>query len=487
MFGWLSRLFRNAALPIAIKWTLAIGALVTLVMATLGWFLITQQYSIHLREVEGFGKLLVEQLAHSASEPLLADDKFNLEGLVSRQTQSRNVVGAAVVGASGLREKSGAIPPQVPARQDDEPYTWFRSDDQGRRHPVITFVSPIIFKQVQAGVAMISLDREFIDRQQQRTIRIISYATISLIFIAAILSYLLGKRLSRPITALARAGSLGQPTPLLSQQGRHDEIGQVYAHFDRMSAGLLEKRKVEEALSRYVSPVVADKILANLSQPRLTNQEMDGSVLFCDIVGFTELSEDLPPDEVAALLNLYLGAIAQAAHYSRGFVDKFIGDSAMILFGIPEEDPEHAQQAIRCAWLIQGLVRHINQQRLHRGEDPIKLRIGINSGPVLAGNIGTPDRMEYTVVGDTVNLASRLCGIAPADGVMIGETTTSLPGVERMSALHRQKPIRVRGRRNLVTPAIVGTPSREIIPWLQRSVEQILNGPAQCTEDDSVS
>lgn len=97
MFNWLAKLLRKIPIPIAIKWTIYIGTLISLVMGVLGWFLITQQNNFHMREVRGFGEILVEQLANSASEPLLADDQFNLQGLVSRQTQNRNVVGAAIV------------------------------------------------------------------------------------------------------------------------------------------------------------------------------------------------------------------------------------------------------------------------------------------------------------------------------------------------------------------------------------------------------
>jgi adenylate cyclase len=291
------------------------------------------------------------------------------------------------------------------------------------------------------------------------------------------LSYILSKRLSRPITILAQAGKDAEPGALVSSldMARQDEIGQVYAHFDRMTVGILEKRQVEQALSRYVSPSVAEKILSNLSQPRLANQEMEGSVLFCDIVGFTQLSEDLPADEVASLLNLYLGAIAEAAHRCRGVVDKFIGDSAMILFGVPESDTEHGTQAIRCSWLIQAMVRSINKQRRQQGMEPIMLRIGINSGLMLAGNIGIPDRLEYTVVGDTVNLASRLCSAAPADGIMLSETTAGFPGVEEMVELHRQPALKIRGKRHMVNPSIVGTPSPEFGQWLMRTLSHILH------------
>ncbi len=481
MFNWLLQLFHKVPVPIAIKWTIYIGALITLVMGVLGWFLIAQQNSFHMREVRGFGEILVEQLAHSSSEPLLADDQFNLQGLVSRQTQNHNVVGAAIIPTDKPWVTSGNVPSVLPEELLDEPMIWSWRDGQNQRHPVITFFSPITFRDVVAGHALITLDREYLDRDQQRTIGVISYATFGMILIAALLSYALSKRLSRPITLLAQAGREAEPGALVSplDMDRQDEIGQVYAHFDRMTAGMLEKRQVEEALSRYVSPVVAEKILSNLSQPRLANQEMEGSVLFCDIVGFTQLSEDLPADEVADLLNLYLGAIADAAHRCRGVVDKFIGDSAMILFGVPESDNQHGMQAIRCAWLIQAMVRHINKQRRQQGKEPIMLRIGINSGQMLAGNIGIPDRLEYTVVGDTVNLASRLCGAAPADGIMLSDTTAAFPGVEAMVELHRQPALKIRGRRNLVNPSIVGTPSREFGQWLMRTMSHILQTKAE--------
>ena len=476
MLKRLHRYLYNAPLPIAIRWTIAIGTLISLVMVSLGWFLITQQNSLHMREVEGFGNVLVKQLAQSASEPLLAEDQFQLQGLLTRQTQNQDVIGAAIVTPEGLVEKSGPVPDFSGGRSFQFPYSWSWVDDDNSWHSVITFSSPITFRDVQAGQALITIDRGFLDRHQERIIRSITYATLGLILLAGFLAYMLSRRLSRPISLLARVGDQSNPVNLLTDRdgARRDEIGQVFAHFTRMSADLLEKHQVEEALSRYVSPIVAEKILANLSQPRLANQEIIGSVLFCDIVGFTELSEDLPPDEVAALLNLYLGAIAQAAQQCNGFVDKFIGDSAMILFGVPEESPDHAVRAIRCAWLIQALVHRINQLRKTKAEEPIKLRIAINSGPMLAGNIGIPDRLEYTVVGDTVNLASRLCCLAPADGIMLGETTAAQAEVHNMVELHQQPPIKVRGRRTLVTPAIVGNPNRAMHLWLYESMHHIL-------------
>lgn len=197
MFNWLVQLFHKAPVPITIKWTIYIGTLITMVMGVLGWFLITQQNSFHMREVKGFGEILVEQLAHSASEPLLADDQFNLQGLVSRQTQNHNVVGAAIAPSNKSWVVSGNVPKSIPDTEEKEPLIWSWRDNQMNRHPVITFFSPINFRDVVAGHAMITLDREFVDRDQQRTISIIGYATFGLILIAGILSYILSKRLGR--------------------------------------------------------------------------------------------------------------------------------------------------------------------------------------------------------------------------------------------------------------------------------------------------
>ncbi len=148
-----------------------------------------------------------------------------------------------------------------------------------------------------------------------------------------------------------------------------------------------------------------------------------GSVLFCDVVGFTELAESRDPGEVGALLNDYFGYLALAAESCGGTVDKFIGDAIMIVFGVPGEDPHHALHAMTCGMLIQQLTGRINGLRRARGLDAVMLRVGVSSGPMLAGNLGSTERMQYTVVGDTVNVAARLCSMAAPGGVLVTDAT----------------------------------------------------------------
>jgi adenylate cyclase len=132
------------------------------------------------------------------------------------------------------------------------------------------------------------------------------------------------------------------------------------------------------------------------------------SVLFSDIRGFTALSERYSPEEVMSLLNEYLPHVVQAAHTYGGTVNKFGGDSTLIVYGAPRPMQDSAQHAIQTALLMRTNLACFNDTLADRGFDPLKIGIGINTGEVLAGALGSEDRQEYTVIGDTVNLASRI-------------------------------------------------------------------------------
>ncbi|MEJ2509115.1 MAG: adenylate/guanylate cyclase domain-containing protein [Gammaproteobacteria bacterium] len=225
--------------------------------------------------------------------------------------------------------------------------------------------------------------------------------------------------------------------------------------FNTMAAGLLEKSQVENVFSRFVSTNVARQILENLDQIKLGGQHVRGSVLFADIVGFTSMSEQLSPDEVAKLLNEYFSYIALASQLYRGTIDKYMGDCAMVVFGVPDSDEEHAFNAVACAVMIQRLVDRLNAKRLRDGKFPIHFRIGVNSGTMLAGNMGSHERMQYTVVGDSVNLAARLYDAAGAGQIIITEEFYKDPDVQWRIIARRHKSIRLRGKSRPVTTFLV--------------------------------
>ena len=172
---------------------------------------------------------------------------------------------------------------------------------------------------------------------------------------------------------------------------------------------------------------------------------MEGSVLFADIKGFTQIAENIRPEDLIEMLNRFFSLITGACEINNGHVDKYMGDGVMLVFGAPEPDADHAFHAVCCALLIQKLVAHENILREQQGLFPVEFRIGVNTGRMLAGNMGSSERMEYTVVGDTVNLASRLCGITNGGEIVISRDMYMREDVKQRVLAGEYQSIRLRG------------------------------------------
>jgi adenylate cyclase len=184
-----------------------------------------------------------------------------------------------------------------------------------------------------------------------------------------------------------------------------------------------DKRFVKELFGRYISPQIAQEIVtrADAGDLHLGGEQRDVSVLFADIRNFTTISEQLSPEEVVQMLNTYLSVVADAVVQHDGIVNKFAGDNIMAVWNAPQSQPEHALLAVKAAWEAQQKLAEL-QQRDTRPL-PVQFGIGINTGVALAGNIGSAGRSEYTVIGDSVNTASRICSSTPGGQVWIGAET----------------------------------------------------------------
>lgn len=190
----------------------------------------------------------------------------------------------------------------------------------------------------------------------------------------------------------------------------------------------LERRRIQQAFSHYVSKEIAAEVLADA--PSLRGERRDVSILFSDLRGFTTLSETREPAEIATHLNEYFEVMTAAIFRHRGMVNDFVGDAVMGIFGAPLDDPEHARHAVAAAAeMVQGLET-LNAQWECDGKPTLQMGIGVHSGRVFAGNVGGRTRFKYTIVGDAVNLASRVEGINKELGttVLITEATLALVG-----------------------------------------------------------
>jgi adenylate cyclase len=197
----------------------------------------------------------------------------------------------------------------------------------------------------------------------------------------------------------------------------------------RLLKRIQQEERAKERLGRYHSPSVVDRILAlSDSSPGLEipAQEADVTVLFADMAGFTASSELLSPAQIMILLNHYFGRMTDVVFENEGTLDKYIGDCLMAVFGAPLPQPDHAQRAALTALRIRELVKGMGEKRT-TGQK-VEFRIGMSSGRVVAGDVGNPRRREWTVLGATVNLASRMEALAQAGQIVITEQTRSLLG-----------------------------------------------------------
>jgi adenylate cyclase len=169
-----------------------------------------------------------------------------------------------------------------------------------------------------------------------------------------------------------------------------------------------EKRRYRKTLQKYLSPQLVETVLGDLNWDSLRAEKRTLSVLFSDIRGFTSISEKLPPETVVATLNEHLNMMASVIFKHHGTLDKFVGDCVMAFWGAPLAQPNHAELAARAALeMIEGLVK-LNRKWQSEGRPTLHIGVGINSGEMLFGNIGSEQRMDFTVIGDNVNLGSRL-------------------------------------------------------------------------------
>jgi adenylate cyclase len=214
-------------------------------------------------------------------------------------------------------------------------------------------------------------------------------------------------------TALDRVagGNLDSGVPVVTR----DEFGLIAAGTNQMIEGLRERRRIKDIFGKLVSPQIASRLLG--LDAVHGGERLDAVVAFADIRGFTALSEDHPPEEVVALLNDHFTRLVKVVHGQGGLVDKFIGDAVMAVFGLDGEPDACAKAVIAALSMVEA-------------SRPLGIGVGVHAGPVVAGVVGSPERLEFTVIGDTVNTASRLQEATKETGtavVISGEVMRALP------------------------------------------------------------
>ncbi len=518
---WVVRLLQSlrrikpSHLPVASKLALSISVMLTVIMALLGAVIVHDQTKHFRNQITLQGTTMVQTLSKAMGEQITlaqipatkpgsapvaidkADPLLTLKVMTTQINTSQGILGAAVYSADGkILTREGNFP-----FQRDAPYAnqekrfldnqlhileWRWESTKTGELNAVTFISPIELQNTVVGHLLITFNYE----KLQRTIRIIAQsiiiATLLMILLGVIFSYILGRHLTRPLYNLIDASrAIGQGNyNYRLPETRNDEIGYLMRSFNQMAQGLHHKAQVEQAFSRHVAPNIAKEIIENVDDLHIGGKHFHASVMFVDIVGFTSISESLEPEKVARLLNEFYTAISKISDLYHGVIDKFMGDCAMVVFGIPQEDEEHVFNSIACAVCFQKFMREQNRVREAQGLFPIHYRIGVNTGDMLAGNMGSNERVQYTVVGESVNLASRLCSTAPSDRIIITDETYSLAGLRRKIIATRHERLRIRGISNPVNTHLVQDLQEPYLREANCNIHQLLEEVASSNSDD---
>ncbi len=222
------------------------------------------------------------------------------------------------------------------------------------------------------------------------------------------LAIILGRSVSKPVMSLVtRVGKIERGDYGSSGNSKRlDEIGRLENSVNEMAVGLAEKEKVRDILGKVVSREIAEELMSG--KVNLGGETRTATILFSDIRDFTSLCESQAPEAILGFLNHYLSEVSSAIEEHKGVVDKYIGDAVMALFGAPVSSEHDVNNALLAALAMRSRVEQMNNASRSSGTPELKTGIGIHSGEVVAGNLGSLNRMNYTVIGDTVNLASRL-------------------------------------------------------------------------------
>ena len=276
------------------------------------------------------------------------------------------------------------------------------------------------------------------------TYRIILFS-LAVLFAAIVIIRIFSNNITNPIEDLVDAsGKIERGEFELDIEPRsHDEIGLLTSSFIHMSKGLAEREKLMVSFSKFTNKTIAEK--AASGELALGGENRNATIFFSDIRSFTAMSEKMQPKEVVEFLNVYMTRMVNCVNETHGVVDKYIGDAIMAVWGAPDSagsPAADALNAVTAALMMRVSLFRFNKERKEKGLPPVRIGCGINSGPVVAGQIGSDQRMEYTVIGDAVNLASRTEALNKPFGtdILITENTYNLIKdkvvVEEMPGVH---------------------------------------------------
>ena len=443
---WVKAQVFVSSMSIRTKIASVLVAVLCLAIASLGFVSFRQQKATLEKEIRARVETLALQLAASAKTGLLTQEELAVAAQARDLLKMPGVDYVIVQDAKGRafaqasRGEAG-IPGAIDAAGDAVAFRPLRRGGE----PVLEATAPITAKfgakAIPVGAARVGLSASTLEDAVRRQAWSFFWITTLFVLLGLAISFALGKLLTRQILVLMtvmRVVSQGNLNQLARVESR-DEIGRLAETLNDMILKLREKLHMEKYLSRSTLQLI--KKLRDSDKLKLGGERRHVAVLFSDIRGFTSMSETMDPEEVLTLLNIYLNLQAEVIYQRNGVVDKFVGDAVMAIFTGEQAEYEAALSAQE----IKNFVAALNEARGLQGKRQMTIGVGLNAGTVIMGNMGSERQMDYTVIGDAINTAARLCSEAAGGQVIMSEAMTAALGERAMSK--RLEPVSVKGKR----------------------------------------
>lgn len=451
-------MLKKLRIPIFAKFSFLATLAIFAIVATISTSILKRQRIQFTNQLIKFGATMSRYAARNSPEDLLEEAELPLYQLVSDIAKNEEVVFALILNSNGIIQAhsdinqlgSTYVSPTESQLVFEKDGLQLRSYQEGEAK-LLLFSTPVVYQGLKIGEVHLCLTKKLIETSIIKAKVFILMMTLAITITGIAMSMVLSFYFSRPIQRLVVAveeigkGNFAYRVNL----ARNDELGDLGKAINRMAEDLRLKERIQTSFGRYVTPEIVERILASPDDEWMKGIRLEATIIFVDIRGFTAMAEGSDPDAVVDLLNSYFTLVTDIIIQHGGYLDKFVGDTVMGVFGALIPDPAHAESAVRAAVEVRQHLPKL-EQRLPATANHIQVGIGINTGEVVAGNLGSSKRMEYTVIGDNVNVASRLTDLAGPDEILVSEQTYLKLAKSSELTFQSRGAIEVKGRKEPV-------------------------------------
>ncbi|RZB35876.1 MAG: adenylate cyclase [Desulfobacteraceae bacterium Eth-SRB2] len=435
-------------------WLQSFAATMVIIITTIfvmSFFMLSQQKERLYRQTVKIGKVSLNYFSSNSPVPLLEDNILRLNTLIKGATAVEGLVYAIIVDHNQIIKahtdinKIGKTFEKFTNMEDvkkEQDVTYFNYYLKSGEH-ILNLNRPVLFKGKNLGQVHVGVSINFIEKLIYKARLTIVAITFFIILFGSVIAVWLGFHFSRPISNLVMAtGEIGsgnyQHKIILA---RNDELGNLATAFNRMGDELWKNSLMQKSFGKYIGSEVLEMILANPESAWLKGHRNEATIVFTDIRGFSLYSKLKEPEEIVEGLNEYFEIATQAIQDHGGYVDKFIGDAVLGVFGVPVYHENHVERGLRAA---SDMQKKFTNKRYNGNRLLQSVGIAIHSGIVVSGNIGSQDKMEYTVIGDTVNLTAHLNRLARPGEIII--TKSVYENLEDMITVKPISPQYIKGK-----------------------------------------